>query len=108
MYYEDSMRSESACYKNLHSLQSVPPNSLEAYVLAHSRSFPLTLVASLIELGTLQPFEPSSERVEFFESTTGMPYAPPTSVDRSDGITIRCPCCVVPTQYRVPWWDSEG
>ena len=42
------------------------------HFLVHVRSLALTLVASLIELETLQPFEPSSERLEFFESTTGM------------------------------------
>jgi len=78
------------------------------YFLVHPRSFPLTLVASLAEPETLQPSEPSIERREFFESTTGMPYVPPTNVQLSDTITVRCPCCVSPTQHHVPWWNSEG
>jgi hypothetical protein len=64
-------------------------------------------MASLIELETLQPRKPSSERIEFFESSTGMPYTPP-SVNHSDVVTIRCPYCVAPTPHHVPWWDSEG
>ena len=37
-----------------------------------------------------------------------MLYDPPTRFTLSDAVTIRCPCCVAPTQHRVPWWDSEG
>ena len=37
-----------------------------------------------------------------------MLYVPPTNVELCDTITVRCPCCVSPTQYHVPWWNSEG
>ena len=65
-------------------------------------------MASLIEPKTLQPSEPSTERREFFESTTDLPYAPPTGTELSDTIAVRCPCCVAPTRHHVPWWGSEG
>jgi len=80
----------------------------KVYLLVHLRSLPLTLLASLIDPETLKPFGASPERLEFFESTTGMPYAPSTIIELSDAITIRCPCCVAPTQLHVPWWDPEG
>lgn len=69
---------------------------------------PITLVASLIDPHTLEPFEPSEERRAFFQSATNTEYSPPVIPDLDFAHTMRCPLCVDRTELSIRYWNVTG
>ena len=69
---------------------------------------PVTLIASLIEPKSLEPYEPSQPRVHNFESLAGMPFNHPVETPLSETVSIACPRCLDPPRVSVPWWKSDG
>ena len=77
---------------------------------------PVTLVASLIEPKSLEPHEPSHDRIRNFESLTGSPYNPnpnpnhtPTEIlPPSETVSVACPKCVDSPRMSVAWWSPDG
>lgn len=75
-----------------------------------NRSMPVTLVASLIEPKSLEPTEPSYDRVRNFESLADMPYNHPIEISLSETVSVSCPRCVNRPPVSVSWWrlDEKG
>jgi hypothetical protein len=70
-------------------------------------SFPVQLVASLIDPDTLDAYPPSNERKEFFEGVAKEPFHLPFTTPTSDILSLSCPCCDK-TADKVPWVTGEG
>ena len=71
---------------------------------------PLTLVASLIEPKSLEPYAPSNSRLDNFQSLAGpgVPFHNPFQFSPAETIAISCPRCQDPPPVGVPWWSSDG
>jgi len=69
---------------------------------------PITLIASLIDPHTLEPFGPSEERRDFFQAITQSEYSPPMTPDLSSTCNIRCPFCVDQTEFTPLYWNAYG
>lgn len=80
---------------------------------------PVTLVASLIEPKSLEPHEPSHDRIHNFESLAGTSYNynhdhndndndPTEIISPSETVSVACPKCVDSPRMSVAWWSSDG
>jgi hypothetical protein len=69
---------------------------------------PVTLVASLIEPKSLEPYEPSQHRVHNFESLAAIPFNHAIEISLPETVSILCPRCQDPSTVNTPWWRSDG
>ncbi|PVG00354.1 hypothetical protein CPB86DRAFT_871885 [Serendipita vermifera] len=88
--YEDSVRRRTFFARNLTAIGS----------------FPVQLIASLIDPDTLDAYPPSNERKTFFERITKEPFTLPLTTATSDILSLSCPCCDK-TADKVPWATGE-
>ncbi|CAG8723513.1 12279_t:CDS:2, partial [Acaulospora colombiana] len=103
-------------YRTLLRFMRIVSDALELIFgrrLTFERSFPVQLVASLIDPDTLDAYPPSNERKAFFEGITKEPFTLPLTTATSDILSLSCPCCdktadkLCERVYETDDWDSS-